>query len=285
MAVSALERLEGKPTTSIKVDAWIPNPFTDPVAEARESYSRYYAIIEEPDSPPMSRRSLIERLYPHTVTLPVHKWILDIGAGRQVLEQEYDAYLDKKGIWSHCEIITLDIANLKAAQLLGGGFPHVQASGDLLPFPDNTFPLVVSNMALDFMSPQAKKELYRVVEAGGRVFLNLHHPSLAYGSDDLRREFHSLLKRAQYRKTNGRPLTDRHLLRLAAVAHRMYMAKTNRYYSSKMHIAEDFSLAGFRVERTAFNEDNEGNKWWEVDMVKPVAREGEVILFQRGGGK
>jgi len=163
----------------------IPHPGYNPDGESRAFYSLYYNyhgrnrknnILENrEDSPDESRGSLLRRVYPFISSLPKESFVLDLGAGRQIFEREYEETYGNKPT---CQIFTLDIASIQSDRLLAEGYPHVQATGRSLPLRDEQFDAVISNMAFDFMLPEALPELRRVAKSGASVFLNLHHPSL-----------------------------------------------------------------------------------------------------------
>ncbi len=248
----------------------IPNPHENPREESRVSYSLYYRINEEHDSPYKSRKSLVQRLYPHALTLSYNSWILDIGSGRQAVEEEYNAYTRQqlqKGLpVTQCRIATLDIADLNQDQLVGNGIPHVQASGDKLPFPDGIFPIVISNMAFDFMPSESKQELYRVLTPGGRVFLNLHHPSLI--SPDLYYLLNMQRRKIKNKMSFGKSVTIQDQLTMDGLLYRDYLRANGILYSSPEAIRNDFERYGFLVESVNLKNDTRKNKWWEVEMRK-----------------
>src|SRR3989344_444950 len=119
----------------------------------RDSKNREWENRE--DSPDESRASLIERVYPHISFLTEEDIVLDLGAGRQIFEKEYE---DKYGKPS-CQIVTMDIAEIQTNRLLTQVHTHIQASGRRMPFRNESFDTVVSNMAFDFMLPEALPEL------------------------------------------------------------------------------------------------------------------------------
>lgn len=144
-------------------------------------YTRYYAQ-ETNDSPELSRQHLIDRLLTFAEkmleTQPQIS-ILDIGAGRQVLENELQKEPRFKRIQSRVKIVTLDIAKLSASQLLAKDVLHVTADGSQLPFASGFFDIVYSSMAIDFMPRhRAFSEVRRVVKPHGKLVINFHHPDL-----------------------------------------------------------------------------------------------------------
>lgn len=156
-------------------------------AEFARDYTEYYQN-ENNDSPERSRQQLIHRLVfgihemlqkreAEGSSAPVR--ILDMGAGRQILESELQRHPRFKYIADRVQIITLDIALLKRSQLLAQSVDHVTADGSNLPFAENAFDVVYSSMAIDFM-PRSRtfKEVKRVLRPDGKIFINFHHEDL-----------------------------------------------------------------------------------------------------------
>jgi ubiquinone/menaquinone biosynthesis C-methylase UbiE len=150
-------------------------------------YTEYYRH-QENDSPYESRRHLIHRL----LTTIEHKLeqgqqtvrILDMGAGKQVLEKELQQSSRFQKIAANVQIITLDIAYLKKEQLLAQDISHVVADGSRLPFASDIFDVVYSSMAIDFMPrAEAFAEIQRVSAADASYIFNFHHPDLITKKD------------------------------------------------------------------------------------------------------
>jgi ubiquinone/menaquinone biosynthesis C-methylase UbiE len=176
------ERLQHKPYTDPRSGEVVPMSPDD----FGTTYSKYYQS-ENNDSPDQSRRHLIERLIIGIETLISEKraddakiTILDIGAGRQILENELQHHPRFSTIAEYVSIFTLDIANISAYQLLAKNTAHVTADGSQLPFANRSFDIVYSSMAIDFMPKQAAfGEVRRVLKENGKMFVNFHHPDLA----------------------------------------------------------------------------------------------------------
>jgi ubiquinone/menaquinone biosynthesis C-methylase UbiE len=157
--------------TEAPTQLYIPNPRVDRAGESHVFYTNYYQG-ERSDSPDQGRLSILRRLDQAMSELPQTSFVLDIGAGKQALESEY------RNIYGNSphRFMTLDIANVSREQLLAPGFEHMIANGEQMPFPDNTFSLAASNMAIDFMHREALSEVGRILKPGAKLLLNLHHP-------------------------------------------------------------------------------------------------------------
>ncbi len=207
-------------------------------------YTRYYPNEKE-DSPNKSRVSLRRRLHTVADGLPENPTVLDLGAGRQIFEREYIRAYGRRGL----RFISVDIAGISSRNLLSESFvPHVRASGSQLPFRDGVFDVAVSSMALDFMPPGAILETKRVLKPGGKLLLNLHHPSLVQAKLEDLSGRKRLSQRSQDVLDFFKYLRDHKILQ-----------------ESVDQIHQVFGGHGFKVERAA--EASDGlDKWWEVDM-------------------
>lgn len=235
---------------------------------------RLDSISSTNDSPAASRRSILQRLAAYQKIYPLtdSSVVLDLGAGRQILEVEFEA--TNADIAPQFKIITLDIANITQDQLLipryfpdaQSRYRHLQADGSNLLFADNTIDAALSNMALDFMPENARKELFRVLRNGAPVFLNLHHLSgLSSNIDYLLKK----LQRRMIRKMQfgGKPSKSQEQ-RLSVLKHDKFLRDNNVLFSNPQDIRKAFEKYGFVV--TSIEEaQNDIDKWWEVDMVKP----------------
>lgn len=223
---------------------------TDPKKELIGFYSLYY-LAEKSDSPDGSIVSLYRRASKTIKELRTGERIVDLGAGRQNFEVHYRRVNGKQT--QNCSFVTVDIALIKRVQLSRSSFcNHVRADGAFLPFSDAIFSLAVSNMALDFMPGEARRELPRVLAPGAPVYLNLHHPSLLEkGIKDLRQ------------KAEKKGLTVGERKNLSFWQH----LKDNQIlFQNQEQIRETF-CKDFTIQRIEEGAD-EKDKWWEVDMVK-----------------
>lgn len=250
----------------------IPHPGYDPDGESHTFYTAYYKYSgrdrrnkeweNKDDSPDESRASLMKRIHPLIDSLPKGSRVLDLGAGRQIFEREYEETYGNKPI---CQIVTLDIASIQSHRLLAEGYPHVQATGRSLPFRDGQFDAVISNMAFDFMLPEALPELRRVAKSGASIFLNLHHPSLVKYDIDrkLTQVARTMRHEGQFIKTNNEKLR----LKRAVFLHHKHLRDNRLLFETQDQIKAYFDEGGFDTTGVEIK-SNQSDKWWEVDLVK-----------------
>ena len=97
---------------------------------------------------------------------------LDVGCGEGKLYSWIDVSAD--------DLTGID-SNPKAIAAAQVRFPHwtfVECHGEKLPFTDQSFERIVSNVALPYMNiPAALAEMYRVLVPDGWIHLSLHPPS------------------------------------------------------------------------------------------------------------
>lgn len=249
----------------------IPDPRYNPDDESHAFYTAFYdfsrrnnrnrELENKKDSPDQSRASLIKRVHPHIESLPPTSKILDLGAGRQIFEKEYeDAYGKPK-----CQIVTMDIASIPANRLLAQGYPHIQASGRTMPFGNEQFDAVVSNMAFDFMLPEGLLELNRITKPDAPIFLNLHHPSL------VRYDIETNLAKVKRQINNELKFTkkrsDKLRLNQAVLLHHEHLRDNRLLFETEDQIREYFSRGNFDVLIAEIKSDL-ADKWWEVDLIK-----------------
>lgn len=144
-------------------------------------YTEYYET-EKQDSPDASISRMVNLLIPvitERLRSAQNVIILDVGSGRQILEQAL--FLDRrfKSFSSRVKIISMDIASLTKKQLFEANrVTHIQACGSSLPIANHTVDIAVSNLALDLMPQASFGELKRVIKPDGSVVLTFHHPNL-----------------------------------------------------------------------------------------------------------
>jgi len=259
-----------------KLEVDIPQPKRNPDGEAQVYYTLYYNcainnrknVLQEhiEDSPGKSRSSLIERVYPYISSLRKDSLVLDLGAGRQIFEKEYE---DKYGK-PECDIITLDIAKIPKERLLAKDYQHVLATGRALPFKNETFAALISNMAFDFMLPETLTQLHRVIKQGAWIFLNLHHPSLT--DYDIDTEIARLNRQMKYKKN----IKPQKILQLAVYQYHKHLRDNRLLFETEDQIRKVFGIGGFEVKGIEIKSD-QNNKWWEVDLRKLSSSERESL--------
>lgn len=223
----------------------------------QEFYSYWYRR-EKQHSPDVSQISLRRRAQPYIQSMGTGSIVLNIGAGRQVFEKLYTMLFREPP----CAMVTLDLATLENRQLIakpGGNIHHVQADGNRLPFNNCAIDLVISNMALDFMSEDAISEVARVIKPNGRVFTNLCFPALDLNNAPTISELHNL-KRLGWHMSRLR----KHEFNFF----RQYLAKNKVLFNSPTQAQSLFESHGFQV---VHNSGIVGTKyeygWCELDAV------------------
>lgn len=235
-------------------------------AENHDFYSSFYKTRDD-DSPSLSRHSILTRLYANLTSNTALSLILDLGAGKQILEREYIAKLAKQKQQPNCHFLTVDLADITHNQLLASPTycTHFKVDGCALPFSDEKFDAAISNMALDFMGPKAINEIHRILAKGCRAFLNFHHPSM------IPENLENLIAKV-YRKINNKirshgTISEFTRFELKSLLHRKYLRDNNILFQTTDQITEVLSSHGFTVtnvlEAAAFDE-----KWWEADVIK-----------------
>lgn len=233
-------------------------------------YTRYYKT-ENDDSSVGSRWSLIRRMHQVIAASPIQLIGLDIGAGKQILERGYQQYLEHRklapNVWMH----TLDIAEIDQNDLLTDSswtFHHIIDCRDLTrEFSSQTFDIAISNMALDFVGEQGVKELRRVLKPTAPVLLNLHHPIPLF--KDLDGRITRAQKRMGIQRRFGSNIRNCLELEMDTLKHHSSLRDRKVLFESANEAGDFFEGEGFIVYRAEegrrFNE-----RWWEVDMQKPV---------------
>lgn len=278
----------GKIMALLRLELNMPYP-GDPDKEARVFYTAYYLFSgrdgknreweNTDDSPDESRTSLIKKTHTLIDLLPKDSRVLDLGAGRQIFEKEYEDNFGRP----KCKIIAVDIANIPKENLLADAYPHIQASGRQLPFSNDSFDAVVSNMAFDFMLPEALPELQRVAKPGASIFLNLHHPSLL--KYDIDHELAKVKRKMRFESKFSKRY-EKLKLRKTVLSHHRHLRNNGLLFETHDQIAKYFTDGGFNIKSIDIKHDS-SNKWWEVDLIKPdsqkvpLAHTGTIFTISR----
>jgi len=209
-------------------------------------YSRIYSGKDKHDSPDLARTRMcneVVRLIKDE-SLPNNR-ILSIGSGRQALEKQLLVLRDPKSmeLLKDTEITTIDIANISKGKLLGlkYGINHTQANTLNLPFKDNTFGLIISNLAIDFAPKEALREAFRVLSPKGKVLFNFHHPIL------------------YTKNTQNSPEEVKQFI--------SYIKGNRILYENKESIEYNLIKSGFNKISVLLDTDGE-DKWWMVRANK-----------------
>jgi SAM-dependent methyltransferase len=207
----------------------------------QDYYSRVY-LSQKHDSPDKSRVLMARIMFDILRKgIPINK-VLDIGSGRQALEKQlYARGIEGKEILDQFEFHTCDLATLRRKQLLKGqtrNFSHYRSSGACLPFKDDCFGLVVSNLAADFMPRQVFGEIYRVLAPKGTAVFTFHHPDIL-------------------------PRTDGEVANLWR-----YLRDFQPPFANEAEIIDPLQEVGFKTPQINLRSDA-NDKWWEVIVEKP----------------
>jgi SAM-dependent methyltransferase len=213
-----------------------------------DDYSRYYRRHVS-DSPVESRTSMVKRIIGSVLdgdVIPPR--VLNIGSGPQMLENQLLAQSnpDIKKKLKALQFVSLDIADISSQNLLAQertNVNHVRGDATATAFKDNSFGLVVSNLAIDFApKEEAFREAYRVLNHEGKAVFYLHHPSL----------LDSMEKKDEQVQIFWTYLKDNKIL-----------------FNDEVEIRNFLEKIGFRdVEVILKNDKGNRNKWWEVVALK-----------------
>jgi ubiquinone/menaquinone biosynthesis C-methylase UbiE len=106
--------------------------------------------------------------------MPGDRAILDVGCGigQTLLAPELGAAPVRCGV-------DVDVESIAYGQREHRGLDLRVASAERLPFPDRSFDLVYSRVALPYTNlPVALREAHRVLKPGGRLWVTLHPPGV-----------------------------------------------------------------------------------------------------------
>jgi SAM-dependent methyltransferase len=184
--------------------------------EFKHDYSSYYET-ETSDSPSVGRAFLAHMLL-EDMCSQLHRQIeagvpmqeisisvLNVGSGRQILEQELQNEPLYQKIKPYIIYITGDIADIHSDQLLAPDVAqHVQFDGSQLPLANESIDIAFSCMAIDFMPREAFQEAHRVLKAGGTFMAALHHPDLIdiamASASTLRKKYRTITQKLKHGK-------------------------------------------------------------------------------------
>jgi len=148
----------------------------------QEHYTKEYTDRREKnDSPDKSRVAIIRRIKDVLRTWIPTNMVLDIGSWPQSVEREM--FMNKKKIAEILKLhnfITLDQAYIPVEALWASkkniNVTHIRWDAHQLPFWDEHFWLIYSNLAIDFCEKEAFLEAYRVLSYWWTALFNFHHP-------------------------------------------------------------------------------------------------------------
>lgn len=219
---------------------------TETVKLVRDHYTSVYGTEKE-DSPDSSRTTLRRHLRSISENLSSSDYVLDLGAGRQIFEKNYTQAYGEPNF----NFVTLDVAHITYGKLLSRSKnQHVRASGDHLPFADESIAVVVSSMALDFMPKEVVNELFRVMEPNARALITLHHRDLVDSKlDSFKRRGRLGVGKARVKNFFE------------------YLKQNDVLFGSSEQIDTLFEESGFIVSNVQLASDLH-DKWWNVDLQK-----------------
>jgi len=182
----------------------------------RHDYSTYYET-EVSDSPSAGRSFLAQVLLEDMCVqlqnqldegIPLEEIsirVINIGSGRQILEQELQNIPLYQELQPYITYITGDIADIHSQQLLAPEVAqHVQLDGSQLPLANSSFDIAFSCMAIDFMPREAFEEAHRVLKASGTFMAALHHPDLINiamaGASALQQKYRTVTQKLKHGK-------------------------------------------------------------------------------------
>lgn len=204
-----------------------------------ENYTNLYRSSEKHDSPDFSRLNMTHTIAELFCNSTSPKRILDIGSGRQALEKQFYITYHNQPWFKYLSITSLDFADIAGDKLLCDKIEnvnHIRGNGLFLPFGDNTFDAVVSNLAIDLMPHKAFAEASRVLNPQGYAIFNFHHPSLL----------------------DIMPTDDS-----VKLAYWKYLKENKILFENFDQIVQTLSEKGLRVEDV--ERDNDGtDRWWVV---------------------
>lgn len=211
-----------------------------------EFYQRRYQKGAKEDSPELSRMSLISRIRPALEKGISPPRILNIGSGPQQLEAELSQLIPEI---SQFHLVSLDAARIASSSLAIGSSSqaaHLRASALSLPFSENSFGLLTSNLAIDLLPRSVLNEAWRVLAPNGLAFFNFHHP-IILNPTELAFLPPKIRQFRQYLKTHHLVFVDR------------------------KQIYTELETIGFKVNPALCINDQD-DYWWEVDCQKPASK-------------
>jgi ubiquinone/menaquinone biosynthesis C-methylase UbiE len=201
----------------------------------------YHALELQIARDPTDRRRVMPPIRPD------HKRILDVGcgAGQTLIASKLANDVEAVGVDPDAEAIAM-------GRGLDSRIRFILSHAEDMPLPDGHFDLVISRVALPYMSQRAAlAEMARVLRPGGEVWFTLH------SLDVLLRETHQCLRRGELRGALHRAyvIANGALLHLTGLE--FPSPRNGRYesFQTERGIRRSLQRAGFgsiRVERSPF---------------------------------
>ena len=223
-----------------------------------EFYTPFYTIGNKHDSPIESRVNMARRIRHKIEAAKQPVSVLGVGSGRGDVEAMVlrDARNSGNTPWQrHARqsfFVTLDIADIPFRKLVNGGRrqrTHVRGDSRQLPFSDDSFDIVTSNLSVDMLRrnknldyEKALREMRRVLKMGGVALFSFHPANL----------FNNL---SEYYKGEG------------GVTGEYFdgVAENNPFYDNSEDIIRDLAEAELATESIELvSSKRREDKWWEV---------------------
>lgn len=234
----------------------------------KNQYSQYY-LEHESDSPSSSREFLVERIIENAQCILSGRsdcTMFSLGAGRQIVEAELQEQEVFKIIAPLVNVVTADIATLDKNMLLSNAAAAIQADGQYLPFADESFDMVYSNMAVDFMPRTVFPEIERVLRPRGIVLINFHHPNLIAiaqsATQMLCRKIHTLKQKIRFSNKEKYREQLSEVIRQKVDAEFVLNNFPYHIFHSVQEIQQYFSSTRFEVEEITEYEGSSGENGW-----------------------
>lgn len=203
--------------------------------------------------------------------------VLDVGCGAgDSLREEFDARRSVMGDETLLEMVGIDIDEnaLEKGRASYPRFEFVRGQGEHLPFPDESFALVISRVALPYMDiPIALREFHRVLKPGGELRLKLH--PFTFTLQEIRSEIASgpAWKRGQRFLYRVYVLVNGLALHVAGVNFRFPLARRRcESFQSRGGIQRALRAAGF---------DRVDTPVWDTRVVWPHAGDCRAKAFRK----
>lgn len=206
---------------------------------------------EKHDSPEASRISMANSII-NALHLAQSRLVLNIGSGPQSLEKQVLTGRSQHvtNLLKTFQFVTLDLSYIETHNLLcrfKNNVSHVNADAEYLPFPNHTFGMGISNLAIDFARWSALSELSRVMIPGSPLLINFHHPQMI--PEDLENA------------NLDEPVKE----------YWGYLRKNRQLFESTEQIEYELTAAGFFAIKTEFVCALEGltkQYWWQTSAFK-----------------
>lgn len=217
-------------------------------------YTDYYRTQSSHDSPQASRTNMARRVRAEVRQLGRPLIVLNLGAGRGDVEgallRTNESEAHRNVLSSH--FVSIDLADIAPSRLIKPhSRDHVRADSRELPFRDESFDIVMSNLSIDMLRRNqnsdyeaAMLEARRVLKLGGVALFSFHHYDL-FNLISLNQRHNDPVIKGFY---NGKE-------------------EDNPYYASEAEIVDDLTRFGFS-DGVAGQVEDQADHWWEATATK-----------------